>query len=97
MAFEHEGVIIERDGYVDCHVPSFDSMPNLYYLQIKISAGVKVDLVENAASFAVNTSPDIILRTGNKGIAFADAEWYFYYGTAVPKRIPALFQENVRE
>jgi ABC-type polysaccharide/polyol phosphate transport system ATPase subunit len=96
MAFEHEGVIIERDGYVDCYVPSFDFMPNSYYLQIKISAGVTVDLVENAASFAVNTSPDIILRTGNKGIAFADAEWYFS-STAAPKRIPALFQENVRE
>jgi ABC-type Fe3+/spermidine/putrescine transport system ATPase subunit len=92
IAFEHEGVIIEEDGYVDCHVHNFNFMPNLYYLQIKVSTGVTVDLVENAATFKVSAPPDILLRTGNKGIAFTDAEWYFYTGT--PRQIPALLQEG---
>jgi hypothetical protein len=48
--------------------------------------------VENAATFKVSAPPDILLRTGNKGIAFTDAEWYFYTGT--PRQIPALLQEG---
>jgi lipopolysaccharide transport system ATP-binding protein len=97
MAFEHKGVVIEKDGYVDCHIHSFNFMPNLYYLQIKITSGVMLDAVENAATFKVNAPPDVILRTGNKGIAFADAEWYFY-SAVTPRRIPALFtQEGVYE
>jgi lipopolysaccharide transport system ATP-binding protein len=96
MAFEHEGVIIEEDGYVDCHVHSFNFMPNLYYLQIKITVGVTVDVVENAATFKVSAPHDIILRTGNKGIAFTDAEWYFY-NTVTPRCIPALIREGFHE
>jgi lipopolysaccharide transport system ATP-binding protein len=96
MAFEHEGVTIEEDGHVDCHVHSFNFMPNLYYLQIKVSTGVTVDLVENAATFKVSAPPDIVLRTGNKGIAFTDAEWHFY-NTVIPRRIPALLQRGFHE
>ncbi len=96
MAFEHEGVIIEKDGYVDCCVHNFNFMPNLYYLQIKISTGITVDLVENAATFKVSAPPNIIFRTGNKGIAFTDAEWHFY-NTITPRKIPALLHEGLSE
>jgi lipopolysaccharide transport system ATP-binding protein len=78
MAFDRKGVTIEEDGYVDCHVHSFKFMSNLYYLQIKIATGITIDLAENAATFKVSAPSDIVLRTGNKGIAFTDAEWHFY-------------------
>ena len=96
MAFEHEGVIIEEDGYVDCHVHSFNFMPNLYYLRIKITTGVTVDLLENAAAFKVSAPPEVTLRTGNKGIAFTDTEWYFW-NAITPRQIPALFRETLYE
>jgi lipopolysaccharide transport system ATP-binding protein len=78
MTFDRRGVVFEEDSYIDCHVPHFPFMPNLYYLQIKITVGVLIDMVANAATFKVSAPSDIVLKTDNKGIAFTDTEWYFY-------------------
>jgi ABC-type polysaccharide/polyol phosphate transport system ATPase subunit len=93
MAFDRKGIVLEEDGYIDCRVPHFSFMPSLYYLQIKITVEVLIDMVENAATFKVNAPSDIILKSGNMGIAFTDAEWCFY-NTAVPRQIPVLVHEG---
>jgi hypothetical protein len=92
MAFDRKGVIFEKDDYIDCHVPSFPFMPNLYYLQIKITVGVLIDMVNNAATFKVSAPHDVVLKSGNMGIAFTDAKWCFH-NTTIPRQIPVLVHE----
>ena len=38
---------------------------------------VLYDLVENAARFTIVSEPEVLMRSGNKGVAYADARWDF--------------------
>lgn len=94
MTFERQGIIFKEDDWVDCHIPKIPFMPNVYYLQIKITVGVLVDMINNALTLKVTAPPEIILKTDNKGIIFTEAQWHFYKAGLSQKASPSKINQQ---
>ncbi len=77
MGADRQHIVFEEDGYFDCYIPNLSFMPSLYYLQIKITVEVLVDMVENTGRFKVNAASEIIDQTGNLGMTYLKASWHF--------------------
>ena len=72
-----KGLELSGKGYVDCRVQSLPLMPNIYTLQVKVAGDVLLDMVENASEFRVSSGADVLMSSGNKGIAYAEADWRY--------------------
>jgi len=78
-----KGIELSGGGYIDCSVGSFPLMPSVYTFQIKVGAGVTLDMYENAAKLVVRPLPEALVDSGNKGIVYVKADWDYRPRTAL--------------
>jgi lipopolysaccharide transport system ATP-binding protein len=72
-----KGFELYGEGYVDCRVQRLPLMPNIYTVQVKVAGDILFDILENATAFRVRSKGDVVIKSGNKGIAYAEADWQY--------------------
>ena len=70
-----EGWELEGEGFVECRLDRLPLMPNLYLVQVKITQITLLDMCEVAGRFAVKAPSEVLVGSGNMGIAYESGQW----------------------
>lgn len=70
-----DGVILDRDGYVDCRLAEVPLLTGSYLVQIKVAGDELLDFIQSAPGLEVQAPPEILIETANNGLFYERAEW----------------------
>jgi hypothetical protein len=86
-----KGFGVDGEGFVDCQMAALPLMPGTYTIQVKVAGDVTLDVYDHAAKLVVRADADVIMNSGNMGIAFAEPQWHYSDSApAANNKVPEL-------